>query len=390
MSPEEGELDDTAALRSESDLCTSEDHSHDPSYEWPEEHPAFSFPDPGTSSLSQPRATKSRPHQPSFRLIVLHSSILSSTQKLAIIDGYSEVQFGRDIAPAGSMTPKIRLKEMEVSKLHATAYWDRSRQEWGVVDMGSVHGTFVRPVSTAGDDRGVRLSPSRQASIPRTLKHMDRLTIGGTTFLVHMHKDQLPCEECSLIGKEEIPLFPVSKTAKVARCDQISTEATCSSIPSKDPKKALNLLKHSLLARHQSSSPRPSPHADSAAQYVDRSARRRALMPAAHPDARISSPTLLNEPSRPKTPATDPISELPMPLPPSNVGHRLLMKQGWEPGTALGSELDKDGDRIGLVQPLEVSTRLPRGGLGLKRNANWTGDVDWKESAKRKRWDSTG
>jgi len=389
MSPEEGEPDDTAVLRS--DLSTSEDNSYDPSYEWPEESPAFSCPDSGTSSSSQPRDKTSRPHQPSFRLIVLRSSILSSTQKLAIIDGYSEVQFGRDIAPAGSMAPKIRLKEMEVSKLHATAYWDRSRQEWGVVDMGSMHGTFVRPVSTVGDDRGVRLSPSRQASIPRTLKHMDRLTIGGTTFLVHMHQDQLPCEECSLIGKEEIPLFPASKPAKVARCDRSSPEAVCSStVLSKDPKKALTLLKHSLLARHHGSGPRPNPHVDSSAPYVDRSARRRALMPVAHSDARISSPTPWSEPaSRPKTPATDPISEPPMPLPPSNVGHRLLMKQGWEPGTALGSELDKKGDRIGLVQPLEASTRLPRGGLGLKRNANWTSDADWKEGAKRKRWDST-
>ena len=384
MSPEEGELEEPAVFRS--DLSTSEDRGYDPSYEWPEE-----LPDSGPSSLSEPQAKRSRPRQPSFRLIVLHSSILSSTQKLAIIDGYSEVQFGRDIAPAGCMTPKIRLKEMEVSKLHATAYWDRSRQEWGIVDMGSVHGTFVRPISSTADDRGVRLSPSRQASIPRTLKHMDRLTIGGTTFLVHVHSDQLPCEECSLIGKEEIPLFPVSKTAKVARRDRISPEVACSSISSKDPKKALTLLKHSLLARHHSSSPRPNPHADSAAQYVDRSARRRALMPAVHPDARISSPTSSSEAtSRPKTPVTDPISEPPMPLPPSNVGHRLLMKQGWEPGTALGSEMDKNGDRIGLVQPLEVSTRLPRGGLGLKRDENWTSDVDWKESAKRKRWDSTG
>jgi hypothetical protein len=56
--------------------------------------------------------------------VTLRSSILPAKQKVDILDSYFEVQIGRDIAILGSVTPRIRLKELEVSKLHATAYWD--------------------------------------------------------------------------------------------------------------------------------------------------------------------------------------------------------------------------------------------------------------------------
>lgn len=279
--------------------------------------------------------------------------------------------------------------------MHATAYWDASRREWSIVDMGSVHGTFVRPASAVGDSRGVRLSPPRQASIPRALKHMDRLTIGGTTFLIHMHQDQLRCEDCWLSGEMEISLFPVSKTMKSAVCENTAQHVgSFSPQPQKDPKKALTMLKHNLLARHNvpSSDSNPTQPTDhTLTQYIDRSARRRALMPATHPDAPgIPSPSTWSEPPRPKSPPLARVtSQLPIPLSASNIGHRLLMKQGWEPGTALGSELDPSQDRIGLVEPLEIEASSHRAGLGLKRNTRSTfSDPDWKESAKRKRWDS--
>jgi len=66
------------------------------------------------------------------------------------------------------------------------------------------------------------------------------------------------------------------------------------------------------------------------------------------------------------------------------------MKQGWEPGTSLGVSQDLTVGRIGLVEPLEVSSSLNRTGLGMANsvllpNAN---GAQWKEGAKHKRWDS--
>jgi hypothetical protein len=390
-----------------------EKQAHDPSLEWLGEPSRAASPKPESTLTSSLSPGKLRPNQPSFRLLVLRSSILPSKHKIAIIDGYSEVQFGRDVAHTGTVTPKVRLKEMEVSKLHATAYWDAARREWGIVDMGSMHGTFIQTMLSPTDDPGIRLSPSRTASIPRKLHHMDRVTIGGTTFLVHMHEDKLPCEECSPSRGEELLLFPISKgsnsvPAKRSRNVVVKLDDETPSLPAytskplNDPKRALTMLKQSLLTRHdaRTSIVRPVSADDTATQYVDRSARRRALRPASHPDAPgVASPPTWTDtppPSRPRSPSTEPVtSQPPTPLPTSNIGHRLLMKQGWEPGTALGaSVLDPDDGRIGLVEPLAVSSSMHRAGLGLQRSATQSlpslSDSNWKESAKRKRWDRSG
>ncbi|KAF9468142.1 hypothetical protein BDZ94DRAFT_1247292 [Collybia nuda] len=409
MDPEEGEIYEYTNASSFFPK-SAEPQEYDPALEWPGGSSQAASPalESGQTSILP---GKLRPNQPSFRLLVLRSSILPSKHKIALLDGYSELQFGRDIAPTGSVTPKIRLKEMEVSKLHATAYWDSARREWAIVDMGSMHGTFLATASSSTDDLGTRLSPSRTASIPRKLRHMDRVTIGGTAFLVHMHDDKLPCEECSPTQGEELPLFPVSKGSKSIPAKRLRDaiisldgEAVPSYTPKplNDPKKALTMLKQSLLTRHDTRSPiaRPVSSVDLSAQYVDRSARRRALRPASHPDApgvsippffTDSLPTML-----PKSPSVEPVtSQPPTPLPSSNIGHRLLMKQGWEPGTALGaSELDPDDGRIGLVEPLEVSSSMYRAGLGLQRSGSQSlpslPDSNWKESAKRQRWNRSG
>ncbi|KAG5354112.1 hypothetical protein C0989_007473 [Termitomyces sp. Mn162] len=381
---------------------------YDPLYEWPGGSPTTSFPCSDPLPISQCTSIALRPNQPTFRLIVLRTSILSSKHRVGVIDGHSEIQFGRDVVPAGSKTPKIRLKEMQVSKLHATAYWDARRREWGVVDMGSVHGTFLKPANTTGDNPGTRLSPPRQASIPRKLSHMDQLTIGGTTFLLHMHQDRLPCEECQTDGRYDIPLYPISKSSKSTAAESsvgTSKDPDDSGfLPLKapaDPKKALSLLKKSLLTRHSDSSLRQSASfsVDNApTQYVDRSARRRALMPATQPDAPGVSTTpsfvSLEAPAstpRSKSPSVEPTSQPPVPLPSSNIGHRLLMKQGWEPGTALGSPFASYEGQVGLVEPIEPTVSLQRGGLGLKRASTTSlptlSDQDWKETGKRRRWD---
>ncbi|TFK40298.1 hypothetical protein BDQ12DRAFT_491364 [Crucibulum laeve] len=389
---------------------------YDPAYEWPGESSATEHEEPydyyvDDSSRNTPN--KITGNQPVFRLVVRHSSILSLKQKIAVVDAYPEVQFGRDLLPVGSVTPRIRLKEMEVSKLHATAYWDGARKEWGVVDMGSMHGTFLRSgPATSGEDLGLRLSPSRVASIPRRLHYMDRLTIGGTTFIIHIHDSQLPCKECSPLVGNEIPLFPTQKTSKsvaakrtreVAGFDvDSSTSTVYTPKADRDPKRALTLLKRDLLTRLDAparNTPSPTPSQNSAS-YVDRAARRRALIPASHPDAPGVSPSIpiRFEPSSPRTvqestPRPVAVSQPPTPLSAANIGHRLLMKQGWAPGTALGNAEDASDDRTALFEPLEISSLQRRAGLGSKKAVNALpspeimSGANWKEREKHRRFD---
>lgn len=387
--------------------------SYDPEFEWPEEGQYHEQPSHETSYHTDLQRSSSglRPGQPIFRLLALRSSILPKAQRIAVLDAYTEVQIGRDVQTEGSTTPRIRLKEMEVSKFHATVYWDGARKEWNLVDMGSMHGTYVRsgPVHPDSEEPSTRLSQARAASMPRRLRHSDHLKIGGTVFEVHIHDNQRPCPNCTTSGQQEIALFPSSKKSGVKRTrDVAGIDPGPSSIPppfdvDRNPKKALNSLKRSLLTRHDVPKlPSPSVSADKQPEYVDRAARRRLLHPASRPDtpglptttpvAFVTPSTASDVESLPQNPA---ISLPNVPLPSTNIGHRLLMQQGWSPGNALG-QLDPSGDRAGLIDPLEVKHSKNRAGLGMKTQpqfadtAGSTKGLSWKDREKFKRFQDEG
>jgi len=235
----------------------------------PTYHPSYEFPGvdeiPSYPALPVPTGSKPTPSSdfPICRLVVQEGRFISQKRRLAVIDGYSEVQFGRDASPAGANTPRIRLKDMEVSKLHATLFWDAERAEWAVVDMGSKHGTFV---GSGQDTNRVRISASRVASMPKRLKHLDRLSLGGTTFVVHIHENRLPCSDCSASGQgtdDIIPLFSHQRESggTIAQADRGQKRAADPSddVP-RNAKRALASLKQCLLSRPGGFVPTASPH----------------------------------------------------------------------------------------------------------------------------------
>ncbi|TFK50109.1 hypothetical protein OE88DRAFT_1597609, partial [Heliocybe sulcata] len=339
-----------------------------------------------------------------LRLVILRSTVLPKKQAAAVLDGYEEGQIGRDAAPAGSETPRIRLKEMEVSKYHANVYWDSERRQWAVVDMGSKHGTFLRSSSSsfassslAGpEERGIRLSPPRVASMPKALHHLDQLSIGGTTFLVHLHEDGLPCADCALHERAEVPLFAVPKKRKREESSVPVNEPGLQPKQQHDPRKALSSLKRSLLHRHDDSTS-SSRFSTPSAPYVDRSARRRALhatsasetpgvMPPPLQKAASAAQSAVVDPN--PNPLPEPVSAPPTPLSSSNIGHKLLMKQGWQPGTSLGQA---ESEGTALIEPLQVAISKNRAGLGMaavegQSTPNETG-VDWRDTARRRRFE---
>ncbi|KAJ6505943.1 hypothetical protein DFH09DRAFT_1200665 [Mycena vulgaris] len=330
-------------------------------------------------------------NHPSLRLLVLRTSVLPAKKTLVITEPYQTLEFGRDISSSQDI-PRIRLKEMEVSKLHATAYWEEAAAAWNIVDMGSKHGTFLQPTSSP---TAVRLSPPRVASVPRRLHHLETLAIGSTTFLVHIHAERAPCDECCSTFQNEIPLFQSQKrkAAKVSDSDAGYLPAA-----TRDPKKALTMLKQRLLAPST-----PGPIRSEATSYTDRSARRRSLYSASRLDAPGITPVVRMQPSgsashqlpppplpseswNPPIPVTT--SQPAAPLPTTNVGHRLLLAQGWTPGSSLGQDWD---GRSGLTAPLEVTSTTRRAGLGMKQATPplpSTSD-NWRDDGRQRRWDRT-
>jgi hypothetical protein len=331
-------------------------------FEWPGENESdASF----TSGSSHPVPIKDHPI---LRLVVLQSSVLASKRRVAVLDSYHEAQLGRDVQLTGSVTPRIRLKEMEVSKLHATVYWDGSRKEWNVVDMGSKHGTFLQSGTASASSQaiGLRLSQPRFSSIPRRLRHGDRLSIGGTTFAVHIHENQSPCQDCAVSDALEIPLFPAVQ--KRTRNVGPETEGQLQ-MPAKkrDAKRGMNMLKRCLLKLHDE----PKDVISSTTgtdNYIDRAARRRMLHISSYSESPgVPSLSMVTGAShtngRPGSPAPEPSSRPALPINSSNIGHRLLVRQGWIPGSALGNPSEL---RDGLVDPLEVRVKQNRAGLGSK------------------------
>ena len=352
---------------------------YDPDYEWPGD---------GVTPTTWPL----------FRLLVLQSAVLHKHLRIAVLDAYGEVQFGRDRAPDGSETPRVRLKEMQVSKLHATVYWDKERREWAVVDMGSKHGTFLQS-GRQSDAKPTRLSPPRSASIPRPLRHLDRLIVGTTTFVCHVHEDRRPCVECMSSGQNDIPLFTIpNDSARITgkRTDESERQTN----QGRDPKRALTTLKRALLSRLEQADPKL-PSTLPTTTYLDRSARRRAMHPGSHFDSpgvqspRDGSPgaiKLAHESAQQVVPQSSAVHveepRTPGTLPAGNIGRQLLLKQGWQPGTILGSPAEEGAS--GLIEPIEVTVLRPRAGLGMpeKPISAHQSFGEWKETEKDRRWES--
>lgn len=355
------------------------DPTYNPSLEWPGNDENTEHDDSLASSTSQLAHSS-----PAFRLLVQTTSILPRAQRLAVIEGYPEVQVGRDIAPPGSVTPRIRLKEMEVSKLHATIYWDDGRAEWGLVDMGSKHGTFHNRYHSGitSETRGSRLSPPRVASMPRYLQHLDTVSIGGTTFVVHIHNDGLPCSGCSRGDNDEIPLF-ATKTSVTPAHGKRRRDEESAHLPldkTKDPKKALSLLKKSLLSQR----PAEKPDSSASATWVDRSARRRKMYSPSLPLSQKQSPLPASAHPAPQHTPTTPASSISEPVSSSNIGYRMLAKQGWAPGTSLGVASD---DTQHIVEPIVVPSTTNRAGLGSVSTASFPSQgKDWREEGKQRLW----
>lgn len=176
--------------------------------------------------------------------------------------------------------------------------------------------------------------------------------------------------------------------------------------PAPDARQSLKSLRETLLSQLVGA-PTHTPNSNRA--YMDRSAKRRALFPSSHADTPQSSRAGSRTYSYNSTPEHS--ASTPPPLPraigSTNVGHKLLLKQGWIPGTALGTapeahsspggDLDdmfasvSDGStsQIRLVEPLAVVANTGRAGLGSAGAGQKTATTtrDWREEGKRRRWD---
>ncbi|WAQ83889.1 hypothetical protein PtA15_4A338 [Puccinia triticina] len=148
-----------------------------------------------------------------IRLVALpkaRTSAVDPARNLLILQpGVDEPMIiGRD----RTFEPSLRLKEMEVSKTHATLFWradgDHASHGWHIVDNASTHGTFISPSHAPPRVTPNRLSKARKASLPQKLNHLDTIMVASAedpvlSFQVHLHpRFPSSCQACALSPDE--------------------------------------------------------------------------------------------------------------------------------------------------------------------------------------------
>ena len=103
-----------------------------------------------------------------LRLLFLHSDAQPAPflphQRIVLIQ--DKLNFGRDKA----FDARIRLKEIAVSKTHATIFYDADLAGYAVVDVGSTQGTFV--ASMEGSEASGELGPEERLSEPKQASYV--------------------------------------------------------------------------------------------------------------------------------------------------------------------------------------------------------------------------
>ncbi|KAL7414647.1 hypothetical protein BDY24DRAFT_385926 [Mrakia frigida] len=309
--------------------------------------------------------------------------------------------------------------------------WDKGKGtggKWWIVDSGSMHGTYLKKrkerekVEDGGGglgydgevgtkskgggkkEKGQRLSESKTASLPARLEHGDLLSVGSTIFEVHLHPN-FPCTQCSstttssLIPTSFAPDSSSQLSDASSSWKSILDREHGPQLPPLNPREKLKRLKEELLSKD--STKRTESHSSSSTsneeegerrkerEYQDRAALRREIYPdeplpppiTSYSKKRKPNPTSLSAPPKPSAAQTSYSA-----LPSTNVGHAMLLKKGWNPGSALGLAGEAGGGR---TEPLQVKRLAGEGrkGLGVKSvEVNGEEEGEWRERGKSKRW----
>lgn len=265
---------------------------------------------------------------PCLRLVVVSSEKMTSGQVFMI------TKVGSDIGREVSERSGVRIKDVYVSKLHASVSFDEEEELFYIKDCGSVCGTFVN---------GRRLSDAKERSCLHPLVHGDTVAMGTSTFSVHIHKGLDVCNDC-------LPQPTISKGKSLYESVQCLE---------KERVETMDVLKRQYgLKGPQRQDPRSQP-----THYHNRAEERRRLH---------GSEPLMSEPM-----STTQASSLQRPIESSNLGHQLLSKMGWEEGRGLG----RDGK--GPTEPMVVVTRDPSAGLGSEHSSAILGEGSRSERSRR-------
>lgn len=261
---------------------------------------------------------------------------------------------GGTIGREKDMSHVIRLPDFEVSKLQCNIEFDKERRQYFICDVGSRNGTFLN---------GSRLSESKQKSQLQVITHGDELTLGTTTFHLHIHPGTQTCDSCEP-GQVQALAHQGTSTAvddDVTITKVVPGDRLLNSLSVQEQRKSeLKRIKRAYALEDSTYCEQPT-DGTLAGKYKNRAEVRR---------TKVGSDV-------PVATADDLPASVHRPIKEENVGRKMLEKMGWKEGEGLGRE------GAGRLEPVTVEVRDSLRGLGsgVKRSID---DVDSKSYIRAK------
>ncbi|XP_067931815.1 angiogenic factor with G patch and FHA domains 1-like isoform X2 [Watersipora subatra] len=228
----------------------------------------------------------------------------------------------------GSATDStIHIPEDTVKEAHCKLTYSEDNKGYYAVELGSISGTF---------HNSQRLAPPGESATIR-LSNRDRLTVGSTKLLLHIHPGTDTCTDCepgvikTALKSSKRQQFEIYNSLKSKEDVERDRRTQLKSI-----KKKYGLEKEKYQQNSQNLN----------VEYEDKAEKRRQVHG-------------LDLPGIPDAPA----ASVDAAIPTQNVGHKLLQKMGWQTGQSLGKS------DTGIVEPIKVGLRLDASaGLGSQSN----------------------
>ncbi|XP_064608802.1 angiogenic factor with G patch and FHA domains 1-like [Liolophura sinensis] len=254
-------------------------------------------------------------YPPCIRVMVTESEVVDPGSLFVIT--YPGGSIGRE----GSHV--ILLPEINVSKIHAEICYCEPDRNYVIVDKGSQNGTFIN---------GTRIAEPKSVGEPRLLNHGDRIKVGSSILLCHIHAGLDTCDQCEP-GQVLANLHSHSQSEKDVVILSKEEKEKLRRRQLKDIKRKYG-LDNADYEGNKSALNNPS--------YSDKAEERRKTKGSDNPYQKSEAPASVHKP----------ISAV-------NKGHKMLEKMGWTEGKSLGK------DNTGICEPVKVSFRVNKSaGLG--------------------------
>uniref|UniRef100_A0A336MQA0 CSON002505 protein n=1 Tax=Culicoides sonorensis TaxID=179676 RepID=A0A336MQA0_CULSO len=265
-----------------------------------------------TKEFKHPRKDIAAKYPPSLRLIIKETDL---KEKLKVGSLFIIPYTGGSLGREGSHD--IIIPDLNVSKSHLKFSYNRDKDRYECIDLGSRNGTILN---------GKRMSEAGVESKHIRLKHDSIIELNKTKILCHIHEGHTTCDKCEpgIIQKAE------------------ETVPTNVSVEIMSHKEALKQLQKRYGLENEKYVEDPKEKSQASSNYKDRAGHRRKTVGSSHHNEKTV------------------VASVDTSISSENKGFKLLSKLGWSEGQTLGKSNE------GILEPIGIVSNPGTTGLGCE------------------------